>query len=67
MDYPWICGNCAKKEVFPVIRNYTVEYWKRKKVDLTILNFEVPTCKKCGSEWFSLKQCDEINEACSRM
>lgn len=65
--YPWMCGNCAKKEVFPIIQDYTVEYWNGKKVDLTISNFEVPTCKNCGNKQFGLKQCDEINEVCSRM
>lgn len=64
IEEPWICGNCAKKEVYISIEDYTVEYWKGKEINLTIPDFKMPKCRNCGSCWFSLVEDDAVNEAC---
>ncbi len=62
--YPWFCGNCAEKRVFPIIlASYSCKILRGGKLhDLTIKNFPLPTCQLCGSQWCSLEQSELIEE-----
>jgi len=58
--YPWTCGSCAKKSVYPVKTDYKMEYFEGKLYDFIIPDFIIPTCNNCGDQWFSLEQSDLI-------
>jgi hypothetical protein len=66
--YPWTCGNCAEKRVYPIILDlYSIQILRKgKNHTISIKNFPIPTCQLCGSQWFSLEQSELIEEEYKR-
>lgn len=53
--YPWTCGNCANKSVFPKnIEKYSTKFkYEGVLHELCVANFPMPTCTICSSQWIS--------------
>lgn len=62
--YPWTCGNCAQKEVYPVIGDYTTNFKKDELIlTVTLPQIEIPTCKKCGTVHTTIDIGDRVQTA----
>lgn len=62
--FPWTCGNCATKTVFPVVGNFSIKVKKNEKLyDVHLENVEIPTCSSCKSEWISIDFDEKIENA----
>ena len=60
--FPWTCGNCATKTVFPVIGNFSIDVKRNGKIyHLDLGDVEIPTCSICKSQQIS--SCDDKIEA----
>ena len=59
--FPWRCFQCKAKEVFPQATNYTATR-KHDGRDYTIRipDLAIPTCRKCGAQFFSVGDDDRI-------
>jgi putative zinc finger/helix-turn-helix YgiT family protein len=59
--FPWRCGECRAKEVFPKITDYTTTAKHDGRVyTVHIPDLAVPTCRKCGAQTFSVGDDDRI-------
>ncbi|HYT94741.1 MAG TPA: type II TA system antitoxin MqsA family protein [Gemmataceae bacterium] len=59
--FPWRCVECRAKEVFPLLTDYTstVKHDGRAYA-VHIADLEIPTCRKCGEQVFTVGTDDRI-------
>jgi putative zinc finger/helix-turn-helix YgiT family protein len=59
--FPWRCVECRAKEVFPHVTDYagTVKHDGRSYT-VRIPDLEIPTCRKCGEQLFTVGTDDRI-------
>jgi hypothetical protein len=62
--FPWTCGHCATKTVFPeLVGHLPMKILIKGTVEtIHVYNIEIPTCIKCKTRWFGIKE-DEIIQA----
>ena len=59
--FPWRCFECRAKEVFPKATDYTTTAKHDGRVyTIRIPDLEIPTCRKCGAQTFSVGDDDRI-------
>jgi len=62
--FPWRCPSCGRKEVRPRATRYTLEVKHDGRLhDVTIEDFEIPTCEACGEKLFSNREDERISRA----
>jgi putative zinc finger/helix-turn-helix YgiT family protein len=62
--FPWRCFECRAKEVFPKATDYTTTAKHDGRVyTIRIPDLEIPTCRKCGAQTFSVGDDDRIRAA----
>jgi hypothetical protein len=56
-----ICISCEKGEI--ILLSKANRKYKYKGINLTIPDLvEVPTCNKCGAEWYNSETVEKINK-----
>ena len=59
--FPWRCSECRAKEVFPKATDYTTtRKHDGRSYTIHIPDLELPTCRKCGAQTFSVGDDDRI-------
>src|ERR1700733_6092647 len=59
--FPWLCTNCGAKEVFPLVTDYTSTMnYDEQPYTIRIPDLEIPTCRKCGDQVFSVGVGDRV-------
>jgi putative zinc finger/helix-turn-helix YgiT family protein len=59
--FPWRCFQCKAKEVFPKATDYTATVkHDGRTYTIRIPDLEVPTCRKCGTQTFSVGDDERI-------
>jgi putative zinc finger/helix-turn-helix YgiT family protein len=62
--FPWRCFECRAKEVYPKATDYTTTAKHDGRVyTIRIPDLEIPTCRKCGAQTFSVGDDDRIRAA----
>ena len=59
--FPWRCVECRAKEVFPRPTDYTTtRKHDGREYTIHIPDLEIPTCRKCGEQLFTVGTDDRI-------
>lgn len=59
--FPWLCGECRAKEVFPLVTDYTsTAKHDETTYTVNIPDLEIPTCRQCGEQVFTANIDDRI-------
>ena len=59
--FPWRCVDCKAKEVFPKVTDYTTTVkHDGRAYTIRIPDLAIPTCRKCGTQTFSVGDDDRI-------
>jgi putative zinc finger/helix-turn-helix YgiT family protein len=59
--FPWRCVECRAKEVFPQSTDYrTTRKHDGREYTIHIPDLEIPTCRKCGEQLFTVGTDDRI-------
>jgi putative zinc finger/helix-turn-helix YgiT family protein len=59
--FPWRCVECRAKEVFPQPTDYTTtRKHDGREYTVHIPDLEIPTCRKCGEQLFTVGTDDRI-------
>jgi putative zinc finger/helix-turn-helix YgiT family protein len=59
--FPWRCAECKAKEVFPQATDYTTtRKHDGRTYTIHIPDLEIPTCRNCGAQTFSVGDDDRI-------
>ena len=62
--FPWRCPHCGRKEIRPRATRYTLEVKHDGRLhEVTVEDFEIPTCDACGEKVFSNREDERISQA----